>query len=183
MLSNYIILMMRKARSWSASFMVNLFGLILGLTLVELIFLQFLNQYRIHETAWQPSLLLALIVLALVVINFANFTTMQLKNRLRESGVRKLLGASNTQMVTQYLTESIAIVFGAVLLSMIMTELVQPWFDQLFNLSYSLREQSIGIQLFIVTFLVIVVSILGSAYPIWKFARITMGDIMNQLKK
>ena len=163
--------------------MVNLFGLILGLTLVELIFLQFLNQYRTHETAWQPSLLLAMIVLALVIINFANFTTMQLKNRLPESGVRKLLGASNTQVGTQYLIESIAIVLVAVLMSMILTEMVQPWFDQLFNLSYSLREQSIGIQLFIATFLIVTVGVLGSAYPIWKFARITMTDIVNQIKK
>ena len=182
MISNYFILMLRKARSWSAIFIANLLGVIFGLSLVELILLQFLNIYQANESSWQPSFALALIVLALVTINYANFTTMQLKKRIRESGVRKLLGASNTQIATQYLLESIMIVIVAVLLSMILTEVVHPWFNQLFNLSFSLREQSISRQLLMATFLITFVGIIGSVYPIWNFARITMKDIINHLK-
>jgi len=182
MITNYFILMLRKARSWSTLFMANLLGFILGLSLVELILMQFFNLYQTNESTWQPALALALIVLSLVTINYANFTTMQLKNRFRESGLRKLLGATNKQVATQHLLESIMIVIVAVLLSMILTEVAHPWFNQLFNMSFSLREHSMSAQLLMAIFFIGFVGIVGSVYPIWNFARITMKDIINHLK-
>ena len=182
MIGNYIILMWRKAKHWSVSFWANLLGLILGLSLVELIFLQFNSAYQTNEAPWLPPIVLALIVLALVTINYANFTTLQLKKRFRESGLRKLLGATPAQITVQHLLESLMIVILAVLLSMIFTEVAEPWFNQLFNMSCSLREQSAVVQLGMAGFLILFVGVVGAIYPIWRFANITMKDIIRYLK-
>ena len=183
MIGNYIILMWRKAKHWKVSFVVNLLGLILGLSLVELLFIQFNTAFQTNEVPWLPAMVLTLIILALITINYANFTTLQLKNRFSESGLRKLLGATPAQITAQHLLESLILVIVAVLLSMVLTELIQPWFNLLFNLNCSLREQSALIQLAIAGFLILFVGVVGAIYPIWRFAKITMKDIIGYLKK
>jgi ABC-type antimicrobial peptide transport system permease subunit len=173
--------MWRKAIGWKVSFWANFLGLILGLSLVELIFLQFNSARQTTETPWLPPLILAITVLILVTINYANFTAMQLKTRTGESGLRKLFGATAGQIAVQLLLESLIIVAIAVLLSMVLTEVMSPLFNRLYNSNCSLRKQGALLQLALAGALILLVGLAGAVYPIWRFANITMKDVARYL--
>jgi len=70
-------------------------------------------------------------VLLLACINFMNLSTARSERRAREVGIRKAVGSLRTQLITQFLCESIMISFIALGLAILLTELALPWFNQL----------------------------------------------------
>ena len=76
-------------------------------------------------TASKPVLyslmLVAAFLLLLGCINFINLTTAQAVQRAKEIGIRKTMGSSKWQLVSQFLCETFMITFGATALSMVMT--------------------------------------------------------------
>jgi ABC-type antimicrobial peptide transport system permease subunit len=180
-MNNYIILLWRKARTWSFLFWVNVFGFIIGLSLVELVLLEFSNAISI-QAPWGPAFALAFTVLVIVTFNYANFTSLEVRKRFNEAGLRKLLGAAPNQIIMQFMMESIMVVFISVLMSLILTELIAPYFNQLFGLSAELRSQSITFQLGLALFLTLWLSFMGAIIPVWRFAHITIKNMVPNLK-
>ncbi|CAN0549165.1 unnamed protein product, partial [Laminaria digitata] len=80
------------------------------------------------------------LMMLIACVNFISLSTAQGAERAREIGVRKVLGASRTQLVRQFLSESSVIAFLAVVLSMMLFILLLPAFNQL-----SGKEFSIGV--------------------------------------
>ena len=181
MMNNYIILLWRKAKTWSILFWVNVFGFIIGLSLVELVLLEFSDIIN-TQTPWGPAFALAFTVLVIVTFNYANFTELEIRKRFNEASLRKLLGAAPRQIIIQFMIESIVVVFISVLMSMILTELIGPYFHQLFGLSAALRDQSIMFQLGLAMFLTLWLSVMGAIIPIWRFAHITIKEMLPNLK-
>jgi putative ABC transport system permease protein len=77
------------------------------------------------------TLLLALgvLVLAVACINYANLATARAVGRARDVGLRKVVGASRSQLATQYLIESGASVVVALGLAIVLLSLVAPVLD------------------------------------------------------
>ena len=182
MINNYFILLWRKAKTWSFLFWVNIFGFIIGLSLVELIVFELINAIKV-QTPWAPFLALALGVLVIITFNFANFTALEIRKRFGETGLRKLLGAAPGQIVIQFMLEALVIVVISVLMSLVLTELIEPYINQLFGYTPTLlRQQSLAFQLLLPTILIIWLSIFGSIIPVWRFAHITIKDMLPNLK-
>ncbi len=72
---------------------------------------------------------LALVVLILAMVNFVNLATARSVQRFKEVGMRKAIGASSSQIRTQYILESVVIAFvslvGALLIAYWMRGFVQ----------------------------------------------------------
>jgi putative ABC transport system permease protein len=75
--------------------------------------------------------LVALFVLCIAAFNFINLTTAFSLKRAKEIGVRKVMGASKKQLTFQFLTDAIALALGAFILSVFLTALLLPAFNQL----------------------------------------------------
>ncbi len=75
----------------------------------------------------------ALLILALAVTNYVNLATVRALQRRRESGLRKLLGASAPRVATQYLAESVVVAVLAAVLGMVLAWLLLPTFADLVN--------------------------------------------------
>lgn len=73
-------------------------------------------------------LFVAAFILLMAVINFVNISISRSATRMREIGLRKALGGLRKQLMFQFLTESIILVFIATLLSLVIYELVRPLF-------------------------------------------------------
>jgi putative ABC transport system permease protein len=72
-----------------------------------------------------------LFVLLLACINFMNLSTARSERRAKEVGIRKAVGSLRTQLIGQFLGESLLITFLALLLSLLLAALSLSWFNQL----------------------------------------------------
>lgn len=75
---------------------------------------------------------IAVLVLTIGCINFTNLTTAQSAQRAREVGLRKVSGAYRTQLMAQFLGESILMALFALILALITVKLVLPDFNAFF---------------------------------------------------
>lgn len=108
---------------------------------------------------------IALFLLLLGCINFINLNTAQATQRAKEIGIRKTLGSSKKQLVSQFLGETFLLVFSAAILSLMLS----VWLLHIFSdfipdgLNLGLLANPVIIVLIIV--LLLVVTFLSGFYP------------------
>lgn len=83
--------------------------------------------------------LVSLLLLVIAGINFMNLSTARASRRALEVGVRKVSGATKSQLVRQFLGESALFSFLSLVLAVIMIELLLPWFSQFTGKSMTLK--------------------------------------------
>ena len=71
------------------------------------------------------------IVLLLACINFMNLSTARSEKRAREVGIRKAIGSARGQLIKQFFSESLLVVFFAYILATGLVIVFLPWFNQL----------------------------------------------------
>ena len=74
---------------------------------------------------------IAIIILILVCINFMNLSVARSSTRIREIGMRKVMGANRPQLIKQFLGESIVMAFLALPLALLLASMVLPAFNSL----------------------------------------------------
>lgn len=123
------------------------------------------DQRRAHKPTLYGLLLVALFLLLLGCINFINLTTAQASQRAKEIGIRKTLGSSKPQLISQFLSETLLLTLVATALSVAFTPLLLKVFSDFIpkELHFNLLQQP---QLLLFLFLlVIIVSLLSGFYP------------------
>lgn len=75
--------------------------------------------------------IIAAFILIIACINFVNLTTARSAERAKEVGIRKVVGAARSQLSRQFIGESILICVIAYFLSVILSILLLPLFNQL----------------------------------------------------
>lgn len=71
------------------------------------------------------------LILLIASFNFINLTLTKSTQRAREITLRKIMGAKRSQLITQFLGESLLLSLCGLLLSLLLTELVLPLFNDL----------------------------------------------------
>ncbi|KAA3440318.1 ABC transporter permease [Rufibacter hautae] len=115
-------------------------------------------------TLWALGLIGMFLVLV-ASINFVNLATAQALRRAKEVGMRKVLGASKPQLMTQFLCETGLITLVALLLSVVFAELLLPFLNQLLELQISfsiLRDAQMLLFLLVV---LVAVTFFAGFYP------------------
>jgi putative ABC transport system permease protein len=74
---------------------------------------------------------LSVLLILIAGFNFINMTVAQSAKRAKEVGVRKALGASKLQLVTQFLAESTLVALLSMIIACVLVELLLPSFNQL----------------------------------------------------
>lgn len=155
--------MIRKYKSWSGLSLVNLLGMIGVYGLIILLISGFM-------VSWNTLSLIVIILIVLAVgIAYINYITLQIRKRLKEFYVRKLLGASDNQIMSQLLLESIVLSAFLVVSGLVLAELVSPWCGEIIGVAISVSSMSFFTQLFIVIILVIPIGLLSVILPIRTF--------------
>lgn len=75
--------------------------------------------------------IIAIFILAIACINFMNLSTAKAARRLKEVGIKKVVGASRGQLVFQFLSESMLLTLFAVILALGFVWLLLPAFNEL----------------------------------------------------
>ncbi len=74
---------------------------------------------------------IAIFILAIAVINYMNLATARSAKRAKEVGMRKALGAMRSQIIGQFLSESVLLVLLASVVSLLLAQVLLPAFNQL----------------------------------------------------
>ena len=83
-----------------------------------------ISQVRLFST-------IALFILLIACINFMNLSTAKASRRLKEVGVKKVIGASRRQLIWQFLSESMLLSFLSMGVAVLLVTLLLPAFNQL----------------------------------------------------
>jgi putative ABC transport system permease protein len=116
---------------------------------------------------------IALFILLMAVINFINLCISRSSTRMREMGIRKVLGGLKKQLIWQFLIESMLMVMLSTSVALVLFQLVNPYFSNV------LGKEIISVFAFPSWFFVV---ILGLALFIGNAAGIYPAFILSSLK-
>jgi len=71
----------------------------------------------------------ALILLLIAIVNYTNMATARYSKRQKEVGIRKTIGGHRAQIMRQFLTESLVLVFFSMILAVCIAEMAMPFFN------------------------------------------------------
>ena len=135
---------------------------------------------NLHKAAvWGPAIT-AILILFTSCINFVNTTIASSTQRLREIGIRKVLGGSRGQLIVQLLTENVLLALMGMLVGLAVAEILVPaysalWPDLHIAMNYSEHSSLI---LFILG-LVVLTGLVAGAYPALYITRFKPVSIFN----
>lgn len=107
---------------------------------------------------------IAIFILVIACINFMNMSTARSEGRSKEVGIRKVSGAIRSQVITQYIVESLLFTLLSYILAMIMVELVLPEFNTLAGKEISIQYNNPS-TLFSLLGIVIITGLIAGSYP------------------
>ena len=108
--------------------------------------------------------IVGLLVLVIACINYMNLATAKYSRRMKEIGVRKVVGANKKSLLTQFLTESYIVTFLSLVIAFLWVLLALPYLNEFVSKELSLNFLDFQIVLFTV-FLVMSVGLLSGIYP------------------
>lgn len=104
-------------------------------------------------------------ILLIACINFMNLTTAKAMRRAGEVGVRKSLGASRSNLIRQFLGESMVIVMLAMALSAVLVQAALPMFNQFTQKELSINFQNVGYIIGALAGISLITSLVAGSYP------------------
>ncbi len=85
---------------------------------------------------------LALFILIIACINFMNLATARSERRAREVGIRKSVGSRRSEIIFQFLGESILIAAVSAVIALVLAELALPFYNELTGKALRIEYQS-----------------------------------------
>ncbi|MCW5912040.1 MAG: ABC transporter permease [Cyclobacteriaceae bacterium] len=107
----------------------------------------------------------AIFIALLSCINFMNLSTAQFTRRLKETGVRKILGLGKMELSFGYFLEAFAFCFIALMVAISLTQLLLPAFNLVIEKSLQLNLFSDSQLLLVITGLVLLMALVSASYP------------------
>lgn len=132
----------------------------------------------VRKMLWTLSFI-ALFILLMAVVNFVNITIGNSSSRLKEIGVRKVLGGVKKQLMLQFLTESFMLVAAAVLVSLCLYQFVRAYFGQVIGKELPLLSSFPAYFFAIPVALVSAIGLLAGVYPALILSSFKAGDSLK----
>ena len=107
--------------------------------------------------------IIAIFILLIACINFMNLSTAKASRRMKEVGIKKVVGASRQSLIFQYITESMFIAFASLLMALLFMTLMLPAFREITgkNISFQLNPNLITSAIIIT----LITGIIAGSYP------------------
>jgi putative ABC transport system permease protein len=108
---------------------------------------------------------IALLLLLIACVNYVNLTTARAVRRMKEIGIRKVLGAHRRMLMQQFLSESFAVSMVALFLALLLMELSFPAYRDIVGRELRMPSLFTLETLSALTGVYILVALLGGGYP------------------
>jgi len=123
--------------------------------------------------------LIAAFIILIACINFMNLTTARYSNRSREIGLKKVVGVTRWQLITQFLMESVFMTLIAAILAMMLAEVVRPWFNEITGKSLHFDYMSLKLILRLAG-LILMVGFISGSYPAFILSKFQPAEILRK---
>jgi len=110
---------------------------------------------------------IAIFILLMATVNFINLSMAGSLKRVKEIGVRKLIGGSRMQIIVQFFCESAVLCIAAFILSVLLIALSLPVFNNLTGKQISFGHTFNTTMLFDLLAVLAVIILLTGLYPAW----------------
>lgn len=107
----------------------------------------------------------ALLLIAIGIINYVNLATAEATERNKEVGLRKAMGAGRGQLFGQFVSESILLTFAATVLSILCLYLILPKFSSIGGVPLSTNSLMNPVGIGFLIGLIVIVGLLAGMYP------------------
>ena len=108
---------------------------------------------------------LGVVILLIACINFMSLTTARSATRAREVGVRKVIGGHRSQLIKQFLGESILLSCVALVFAFALMELLLPTFNGLVGKKLDFNYLDNPVLLLLMVGVAVVVGLIAGSYP------------------
>ena len=135
---------------------------------------------RPSDPAVYGPIVTALLILLCACLNFSNTTVARANRRLKEIGVRKVMGGTHLQLVIQMLLECLSLVVAGIVLSVFINNWWLPEFNKMFQYvdveAHYLQDPRL---LGFLAIMLIVTTLLAGAYPAFYISRFNASTIFR----
>lgn len=126
---------------------------------------------------------IAIFLLIIACINFMNLATARSSRRAREIGIRKVVGASRSSLMRQFMGEALLLAVVSLLLAIVLAQAGLTWFNELFGKEIAI-DYADPMFWGAALILAVIVGLLAGSYPAvllssLKPVRILKGDILK----
>ncbi|WP_394224201.1 ABC transporter permease [Alteromonas gracilis] len=121
----------------------------------------------------------AILILLIACVNFMNLSTARAGLRAREVAMRKVLGASRSQVAVQFLVEAICLVFIALLLALVGVEVTLPFYNYVLDKSITFDLLSSPDLFLLLAGIVLIVGLGAGSYPALVISRYMPGRVLK----
>lgn len=108
---------------------------------------------------------IALLVLVIAVINYINLTTARSSVRVKEVGVRKVIGSGRRQLINLFLAESVLYTFLAAVIAVLLAGVLLPVANRLAGKELSIWQFGVGPTVFFLVLFSLLTGLTGGLYP------------------
>jgi putative ABC transport system permease protein len=122
---------------------------------------------------------IAILILGMAVVNFTNLATARAAQRAREVALRKVLGATRSQLVVQFVAESVMISAVAMVLALALVELLVRPFAAFLDADLRLDYLGAGGILLPAIGLTFIVGIVSGLYPAFFLSRFQPAQVLK----
>ena len=112
---------------------------------------------------------LSILILLMSVANYVNLSTANAIRRAKEVGVRKILGASKSNIIRQFVLETVITTLFAILLSLVIVEISLPYYNTFLGKNLSINSSEFYLQIVFIFIIVVILSGILPAVYVSKF--------------
>ena len=108
---------------------------------------------------------IGIFILLVAIINFMNLSIAGSLKRLRETGLRKVMGSSKSSIVWQFFLEAFILTVASVIVSIGMVQLTLPFLNAILEMKLNLTMKHLADAALLLTGLVFIVALMAGGYP------------------
>ena len=122
---------------------------------------------------------ISLFLVLLASVNYMNLATTKAAFRAKEIGVRKVVGANKSQLVVQFLMESLILTLVAMVFAIGLIDLAMPFFNQLTGKAFEFSLGNLSEYLPSLVLITLLIALLSGLYPAFFMTRLETVSILK----
>jgi ABC-type antimicrobial peptide transport system permease subunit len=122
---------------------------------------------------------IAAFILLMAIINFINISISKASSRMKEIGVRKVLGGMRKQLILQFLTESVLLVFFSTIIALIIYVFMRPYLSNVLGKEIPTLFSFPLYIYFIPIILALIIGLLAGIYPAWVLSSLKSAEVIK----